>query len=34
MTQAIAMQEMLQRHGHRVAAVLVGWNANRSLRIL
>src|SRR5690349_9515869 len=31
MTQAIAMQEMLQRHGHHVAAVLVGSNANRSL---
>ena len=31
MTQAIAMQEMLQRHGHRVAAVLVGSNQNRSL---
>src|SRR5689334_17984559 len=31
MTQAIAMQEMLQRHGHHVAAVLVGSNQNRSL---
>ncbi len=31
MTQAIAMQEMLRRHGHRVDAVLVGSNQNRSL---
>ena len=31
MTQAIAMQEMLQRHGHHVAVVLVGSNQNRSL---
>lgn len=31
MTQAIAMQEMLQRHGHAVAAVLVGSNQHRSL---
>jgi uncharacterized protein (TIGR00661 family) len=31
MTQAIAMNEMLQRHGHRVAAVLVGSNQSRSL---
>ena len=31
MTQAIAMSGMLQRHGHRVAAVLVGANQSRSL---
>src|SRR5215510_10957080 len=31
MTQAIAMQEMLRRRGHHVAAVLVGSNQNRSL---
>jgi uncharacterized protein (TIGR00661 family) len=31
MTQAIAMNEMLERRGHRVVAVLVGQNQNRSL---
>jgi uncharacterized protein (TIGR00661 family) len=31
MTQAIAMSQMLQRRGHRVAAVLVGSNQTRSL---
>jgi uncharacterized protein (TIGR00661 family) len=31
MTQAIAMQEMLQRRGHSVAAAVVGSNQSRSL---
>jgi uncharacterized protein (TIGR00661 family) len=31
MTQAIAMNEMLRRHGHEVKAVLVGSNQTRSL---
>jgi uncharacterized protein (TIGR00661 family) len=31
MTQAIAMNEMLQRRGHQVVAVLAGCNPNRSL---
>jgi len=31
MTQAIAMREMLQRHGHQVVAVVAGSNPTRSL---
>src|ERR1700743_3874012 len=31
MTQAIAMCEMLQRHGHQIVAVLAGANQTRSL---
>jgi len=31
MTQAVAMKEMLERRGHRVAAVLAGSNQTRSL---
>src|SRR5882757_2485803 len=31
MTQAIAMSEMLQRHGHQIVAVVAGTNQTRSL---
>jgi len=31
MTQAIAMSEMLQRHGHQIVAVIAGTNQTRSL---